>query len=92
LNVVSGNNWLVAYLGCGHSRPPNWVVDRATVDGNTVRLTYRKPQAKWETGDVVRYYYWVPIGVLDDGAYNLELYDADLKIVTLMRRAEVKRP
>ena len=88
---VSGSNWLVVYLGCGHSQPTKWVVDRLTVDGNTVRLIYRKPQAKFQTTDVVFYYYWIPVGGLDNGTYDLRLYDADLKVVTLMRRVEVKR-
>jgi len=91
LNVETGNNWLAVYLGCGHSEPRRWVVEGATVSGNTIRLTYRQPQAKVQTMDVVPYYYWVPIGVLDEGAYTLELYDDDLKAVTLMRRVEVKR-
>jgi hypothetical protein len=90
-NVETGNNWLAVYLGCGHSNPRKWIVESALVNGSTIRLTYRHPKTGFQTADVVHYYYWVPIGALDDGAYNLELYDSDLKGVTLMRRVEVKR-
>jgi hypothetical protein len=90
-NVETGNNWLAVYLGCGHSEPRKWVVEGATVDGNTIRLAYRAPAAKVQTADVVFYYYWVPIGALDDGVYDLELFDNDLNAATLMRRVEVKR-
>jgi hypothetical protein len=41
------------------------------------------------TADIHYYYYWVPLGKLDDGVYNLELFDTDLKAVTLMRRVEI---
>lgn len=89
--VKSNSHWLSVYLGCGSSSPLKWDVERVSVNGNMIRLTYRHPQPAGGTEDVVRYYYWVPIGDLDDGAYSLELYDADLKAVTLMRRVEVKR-
>jgi hypothetical protein len=89
--VDPSNYWLAVYLGCGSSSPLRWDVQGVSVYGNTIRMTYRRPKSYGGTEDVVRYYYWTPIGVLDDGAYNLELYDADLKAVTLMRRVEVKR-
>ncbi len=90
-NVETGSYWLAVYLGCGQSEPRRWIVESVTVSGSTIRLAYRQPQAKGQTTDIVHYYYWVPIGAVDDGAYTLELYDTDLKAVTLMRRVEVKR-
>lgn len=89
--VNSKSHWLAVYLGSGSSSPSKWKVERVTVDGTTIRLIYRHPQNTGGTEDIVRYYYWVPLGPLDDGAYTVELYDADLKAVTLMRRVEVKR-
>jgi hypothetical protein len=87
--ILSHNHWLVAYLGVSGSGPPKWVVDSVSVDGNTIRLTYRKIRNAGHTTDVAFYYYWVPIGALENGVYNLELYDSGLKSVTLMRRVEI---
>jgi len=39
-----------------------------------------------------QYYYWVPLGKLDDGIYKLDLYDTTLKDVTLSRRVEIESP
>ena len=92
LNVESQNYWLAVYLGAGHSSPTTWIVDSAKVDGNTIRFIYRKPQRGYASGDVVRYYYWVPLGRLDEGVYYLELYETNLKARTLSRRVEILPP
>jgi hypothetical protein len=89
---LSGINWLVVYLGSGHSSPTKWIVENVTVDGNRIRLTYRDPRVGHGTGDSRPYYFWVPLGTLDAAAYNVELYDSVLDAVTLMRRVEVKSP
>jgi hypothetical protein len=88
-HIVTGNNWLAVYLGCAASESPRWEVQSVSVDKNTIRFTYRQPKRLYSSRDVVFYYYWVPIGALKDGAYNLELYDSGLKSVTLMRRVEI---
>jgi hypothetical protein len=83
-------HWLAVYLGPGPSTPVWWTVEGATVQGNTVRLTYRQSRPQPATEDVHRYYCWVPLGKLAPGAYSVELFDADEKAVTLMRRVKVE--
>jgi hypothetical protein len=89
LGPVSGSQWLVAFLGAAHSSPVRWTVENVTVTENRIRLTFRKPESAIATSDVHRYYYWVPLGKLAPGTYEVELFDADEKAVTLMRRVKV---
>ena len=84
-----GSHWLVAYLGTAPSSPTWWSVESVSVDKSKVVLSYRKTKPRPATRDVRRYYYWIPLGKLDPGAYELELIDADTGTVTLMRRVEV---
>jgi hypothetical protein len=85
-----GSYWLVANLGVGAGSPDRWVVDGITVSGNTVRFSYREPKAGIRTLDMLSYYYWAPLGKLEPGTYQVELYDADEKAVTLIRRVVVE--
>jgi hypothetical protein len=87
----TGSHFLVAFLGCGPSEQATWIVDRVTLEDQVIRLTYREPKAQYVTRDIRHYYYLVPLGSLKDGVYTIELYDADLKSATLVRRVEVKR-
>lgn len=84
-----GSHWLVAYLGCGHSDPLPWIVENAAVVESKIQLTYRQPRAFIATSDSLPYYYWIPLGKLAPGTYEIELFDADEQAVTLMRRVEV---
>lgn len=86
-----GNHWLVVYLGSGPSNPTWWTVESVIVDKARVVLSYRKPKPQPATDDIRRYYYWVPLGKLDFGAFEIQLFDADEGAVTLMRRVEVGR-
>ncbi|MBX9582785.1 MAG: hypothetical protein K2X87_20965 [Gemmataceae bacterium] len=81
--------WLVAYLGLSGSGPPAFRVRAAELDKGrrAVRLSYTYARAV--TDDEHPYYAWVPLGRLPDGAYTLELYDADDRAVTLARRVRV---
>lgn len=88
-NPIRGNYWLVAYLGSGPSSPTWWTVEKVGRSGSQVRVTYRRSQPSAATSDVHEYYYWVPLGALDLGIHELELYDAERKVVSLMRRVEV---
>jgi hypothetical protein len=36
------------------------------------------------------YYYWAPLGKLAPGIYDIELYDAGRKAISLMRKIEVE--
>ena len=86
------NHWLVVYLGVAGSTPARWTVDSVSVESGIVRFNYRVTPIGGITRDIRQYYYWVPLGKLDYGAYKLELYDLDLKDVTMSRRVEIKPP
>jgi hypothetical protein len=88
--AVRGNQWLVAYLGTAHSDPIRWIVKGASIDKSRIRLTYQEPESFIGTADSYPYFYWVPLGKLEHGTYQVELYDADEKVVTLMRRVVVE--
>jgi hypothetical protein len=82
--------WLVAYFGMGPSNPGFGRVQPAEVRGQTVRVAYaRARSAGGVTTDEVPYYLWVPLGDAQAGTYTLELFDADRKDVTLLRRVAV---
>ncbi|RIK82768.1 MAG: hypothetical protein DCC67_06790 [Planctomycetota bacterium] len=87
---IRGSHWLVAYLGSGPSTPTWWTIAGASVEGKTIRLTYRQSPPVPATSDVQHYYYWLPLGKLDPETYEVELFDADEKAVTLMRRVKVE--
>ena len=87
--AVRGRLWLVAYLGTAHSDPIRWIVDSVTVDGGTIRLTYREPPSFIGTADSYPYFYWIPVGKVSPGVYQVELFDSGEKAVTLMRRVRV---
>lgn len=88
---MRGQYWLVVYLGSGPSNPVSWTVEDVVVDQNAVKLRYRTPKPQPATDDIRRYYYWVPLGKLDQETYEIQLFDADKSVVTLMRRVEVTR-
>ena len=87
-----GNYWLVVYLGSGPSNPTWWAVESVVVDKSRVVMSYRKPKPQPATDDIRRYYFWVPLGKLDHDTYEIQLFDADEEVVTLMRRVEVTHP
>jgi hypothetical protein len=79
----------VAYLGVAGSEPLEWRVKSAEVQRHVVRLTYTKEGAR--THDLHPYFVWVPLGELKAGTYTLELFEQDLKKVTLSRRVTVPK-
>lgn len=91
-NAPRGNHWLVVYLGVAGSGPVNWVLDSVSVETGRVQFNYHQHATGAETADINAYYYWVPLGKLDDGVCKLELYETGLKDVTLSRRVEIKSP
>jgi len=54
-------------------------------------VSYNQPTANIVTRDVWRFYYWVPLGTLDPGDYQLEFYNTKEKAVTLSRRVTVEQ-
>jgi len=89
-NPDGGTYWLVAYLGSGPSNPTWWTVEGVNVDKGKVVLSYRESKPRPATDDIRRYYFWVPLGKLVPGAYEVQLFDVDKRAVTLMRRIEVR--
>jgi hypothetical protein len=83
--------WMIAYLGSGPSEPAWWTVESATVQGTTVRLNYLKSPPSPATKDLHPYYFWVPVGDLENGSYQLELFDVKNNVVTLSRRVTVEK-
>ena len=84
-----GSYWLVAYLGIGPSGPA-FVIEEASVERDTIRLTYSRPKPSSVTADIHHYYYWVPVGKLRPGEYRIELFDSGQKKVTMLRRVILK--
>jgi len=85
--------WLVAYFGMGPSNPGFGRVQAAEVRGQTVRVAYALARsAAGATQDEVHYYLWVPLRQAGAGTYTLELFDANGKDVTLLRRVAVAGP
>jgi hypothetical protein len=76
--------WLFAYVGIFRTERKLHSVKQV---GNNIRLTYSKPDS--DAMGARRFFYWVPLGQLPTGSYTLELFDADQKVVTLMRRVKV---
>jgi hypothetical protein len=85
-----GNYWMIVYLGCAGSEPAKWIVERVAIENCRIRFSYYSPVSP-ETCDVHHYFYWIPLGSLAAGNYELELYDIKQKAVTLMRRVPVGR-
>ena len=83
-----GTHWMVAYLGIGSSTPV-YKIESITQESNRIRITYCKPNPLSATADVRRYLYWIKLGELKAGEYELELFDSDSDKVMLMRRVEV---
>lgn len=84
-----GSHWLVAYLGTGPSSPTWWTIESVTIHKGKIVLKYRMSKPSPTTADLNPYYYWIPIGKLPLGAYEIKLVDADQAAVSLMRRIEV---
>ena len=84
-----GRYWLVVYLGSGPSSPTWWTIEEAAVESGKVVVSYRMSKPRPATDDIHRYYYWIPLGKLDPGTYQVELFDSASKTVRLMRCVEV---
>jgi hypothetical protein len=81
--------WLVAFFGAAGSDPPAWLVQSIEVRGRLVRVVFVKPKRLISTRDSHLYFIWVPLGKPEVGTYTLELFDAEKREVTLLRRVTV---
>ena len=86
---LRGSHWMIAYLGAGPSTPTWWTVESVAVAKDKVTLSYKAAKPSPATGDVRPYLYWIPLGKLAPGTYELQLFDADRGAVTLLRRVQV---
>ncbi len=86
---IRGSHWLVAYLGSGPSSPSWWKVEETKIAGNTITFSYRKTLPSPATKDIHPYFYWIPLGNLSPGAYEIRLFDTHLQVTSLLRRVEV---
>lgn len=84
-----GSHWLVVYLGVGPSEPVWWSIEAVSFESDKVLVSYRKAKPGAASRDLHYYYYWVPLGKLPAGTYQLQLFDVEKKATTLMRRVEV---
>jgi hypothetical protein len=81
--------WVVCHLGVESSGPPAWLIQSVERRDRIVRITFSKPKRLFSTADIHQYFVWVPLGELGPGTYALELYDAEKREVTLLRRVAV---
>ena len=80
--------WLVVYLGTAGSNGPAYHVKSVTIMKNTIRFSYEwTDQAV--TDDEHPYYYWIPLGKLPTGVYQLEQFNVKDDVVKLSRRVKV---
>jgi hypothetical protein len=87
---IRGNHWLVAYLGLGPSEPCFWIVESIEINADQIQLKYHQAKAGTITADVARYYYWIPLGTLQPGPYQLNLLNSADDTVTLSRRVTIQ--
>lgn len=86
-----GLHWLVVYLGWGDPHVATWEVNEARREGNLITLNYRKNRNPEDSDKDHLYFFGVPIAKLSPGSYEVQLEDADLSAITLMRRVEISR-
>jgi hypothetical protein len=81
--------WLVVYLGRTSSNPRAWVLKSVEQMGNKIRVTYDTYQPQGvdvRTTDLHPYFYWVPLGDLPKGMFDVELYNSSDRSVVLTRK------
>ena len=82
---VDAKHWLVAYLGQGSNDFVSWSIESAKINEHEIVLSVASNSASTAVG-TRPYYYWVPLGTLEPGHYQLKLVDATTNETTLMRR------
>ena len=81
--------WAAAYLGSDGSVPPAYQVRAVEVRGKTIRICYERDQSPVRSCDLRSYLVWVPLGLVEPGAYTLELFDVGTREVTQSRPWQV---
>jgi hypothetical protein len=88
--IVSKRYWLVIYLGTFGSEPPVWQFKSMSISDRTIEFAYSKIKPRIHTHDVWRYFYWIQLGQLRAGTYELRLVDSDKKRLSLIRYVDVR--
>jgi hypothetical protein len=86
-----GIHWLVAYLGWGDDDSTTWEIDEVRSEGNIMTLKYHKNRLPEDSDQDRQYFFWVPLGQLSPGSYEVNIEDRDSNTTTLMRRVEISR-
>jgi len=89
-SVSSESHWIVVYFGIGPSDPTWWTLENVAVENRKVLVRYRHAKkGQPVTKDLHPYYFWIPIGKLDSGVYELSLVDAEKGEAILQRRVAI---
>lgn len=86
-----GLHWMVAYLGWGDDDSTTWEVEDVRRQGKQMTLRYRKKRLPEDSDQNHQYFFWVPLGKLDPGSYDVKLEDGDSNTTKLTRRVEITR-
>ena len=86
-----GSYWMVAYLGWGDDDSTTWEVKEVRRQGKQITLSYHKKRLPEDSDQSHQYFYWIPLGQLSPGSYEVELVDLQSHSTTLARRVEVTR-
>ena len=65
--------WAVVFAGRGGSGPTQYLLDRATVDKNSARILVSHPPVSYSTADVHEYWFFIPLGRINEGDYPIEV-------------------
>ena len=87
-NSNSDEYWLVAFMGCAGSSPPQWEVATVQKHGAAMRIVFQ-PLPLESSQDVLAYFFWVPVGKLAKGQYRLELIRQEQEQPMLVRTVTV---
>jgi hypothetical protein len=86
-----GLHWMVAYLSWGDDDVTTWEVDEVCREGNSITLKYHRNPLPEDSDQEHQYYFWVQLGKLVPGSYEVKLEDGDSNTTTLMRRVKVSQ-
>jgi hypothetical protein len=56
-----------------------------------VRVVFTKPQVRRAHDSTHQYFLWVPLGRLEAGHYDVQLFDSDLAAPTITRHVRVSQ-
>ena len=81
--------WVVLYLGISSSSPPMFSVDSIERIGMQIKINYQTHKPTFQTLDNACYYFWIPLGELSAGKYQLQVNSITDNEIVLSRRVTV---